>query len=89
MNDLLKGNAQLPTSLRVRVIPKAKMARIKMEVLADGSILYRVYVTVVAENGKANKAVVKLLAKDLSLPQSALKITHGLTSKDKIIKIER
>lgn len=77
----------LPTILRVRVTPKAKAARIKQEHAEDGSLFYRVYVTVVAEDGKANQAVIALLAKALHVPKSSLTITHGLTSRDKLIRI--
>lgn len=79
----------LPTTLRVRVTPKASAARIKPDTAEDGSVYYRVYVTVVAEDGKANQAVIALLAKALRLPKSALTITHGLTSRDKLIQIRR
>lgn len=88
MNDLFKDDEELPGSLRVRVTPRAKVARIKPEILEDGSICYRVYVNAVAEDGKANKAVIKLLAEAVGLPQSALTIIRGLTSKDKIIQIK-
>lgn len=76
-----------PTILRVRVTPKAKAARIIEDIAEDGSPYYRVYVTVVPEDGKANKAVIELLAKTLRVPKSALTITHGLTSRDKLIQI--
>ncbi len=46
----------------VRVTPKASSNRIKIEEMSDGSTRYRVYVTVAAEDGKANEAVLKLLA---------------------------
>lgn len=78
----------LPTTLRVRVTPKAKSARIKKETAEDGSTLYKVYVIVVAEDGKANQAVIELLAKALDVPKSALTITHGLASRDKLIRID-
>ncbi len=71
----------------VRVTPNASSNRIKIEELADGSTRYRVYVTVAAEDGKANEAVLKLLAKTFSLPKSALVIVRGKLSSDKIIRI--
>ncbi len=77
----------LPETLRIRVTPKAKSARIKKEINADGDIFYKVYVTVAPEDGKANDAVIKLLSKSLGVAKSCLSITHGHTSRDKIIKI--
>jgi uncharacterized protein YggU (UPF0235/DUF167 family) len=76
-----------PDTLRIRVTPKAKSERIKKEFAADGSVLYKIYVTAAPEDGKANEAVIKLLAKALGISKSSLTITHGLTSRDKIIKI--
>lgn len=72
---------------RVRVTPKASSNRIKTEILADGSKLVRVYVTVVPESGKANQAVIKLLAKELGVSKSSLEIIRGETDRDKLIKI--
>jgi uncharacterized protein YggU (UPF0235/DUF167 family) len=76
-----------PITLRVKVTPKAKSERIKKEITADGSVIYKIYVTVAPEDGKANAAVIKLLAKTLGIAKSSLRITHGLTSREKTIKI--
>jgi hypothetical protein len=46
-----------------------------------------VYVTVAAEDGKANEAVLRLLAKTLGLPKSTLVIISGKSSQNKIIRI--
>jgi uncharacterized protein len=78
-----------PDVLRVKVTPKAKSERIKKEIAADGSVIYKVYVTALPEDGKANEAVIKLLAKTLGIAKSALSITHGLTSREKTIKINQ
>lgn len=87
--DLFNRQQDIGDTLKVRVTPKAAANRIKVEYLTDGSRLIRVYVTTVPEDGKANREVIKLLAKELGLPKSALTITQGLTSKDKVIKISR
>lgn len=87
MRDLFEH--PLPTTLRVRVTPRAKSSRIKKEIADDGEVYYKVYVTVVAEDGKANQAVIELLAKALGVPKSALTIMRGLTSRDKLIEIKR
>lgn len=88
MHELFDHN-NLPDTLQVRVTPKAKSKRVKKEIAEDGSVYYKVYVTVVPEDGKANQAVIELLAEALDLPKSSLKITHGLTSRDKTIQIKR
>ena len=38
--------------------------------------------------GKANEALVRFLAASLSVPRSAVEITHGLTSKRKLIEVK-
>jgi len=75
-------------SLTLKVTPKAKANRIKAESAEDGSLLLRVYVTVVPEDGKANAAVIKLLAKELGIAKSSLTITHGHTGRDKVVRID-
>jgi len=85
--DLL--NPEIPDVLQVRVTPKASANRIKVEHQTDGTRLIRVYVTVAAEDGKANKAVIDLLSKELGLPKSSFKIIRGLTSRDKTVAIEK
>ncbi len=73
--------------LRVRVTPKASRNCIKVEQDEEGKWLLRVYVTTVPEDGKANKDVIKLLAKELGLAKSCLEIEKGLTSREKIVNI--
>jgi uncharacterized protein (TIGR00251 family) len=40
-----------------------------------------------AKEGKANKAVIRLLAKYFKVPQSSIRVVSGLGSKNKIIEI--
>jgi uncharacterized protein (TIGR00251 family) len=41
------------------------------------------------EKGKANAEIIRKLAKHFKVPQSSVKIISGLTSKKKIIEIEK
>jgi uncharacterized protein len=77
-----------PDTLRVKVTTKAKTECVRIESLADGSTLYRVYVATAPEDGKANKAVIKLLAGTLGIARSRLTILRGQKSRDKTFKIE-
>ena len=77
----------LPATIQVRVTPKAKMEQIKADTSADGNPLYRVYVTAAPEDGKANKAVIKLLAKELGVAKSSLSVIRGETARNKVIAI--
>ena len=54
---------------------------------AGAAVRLRATVTTAPEKGKANKALVKLLAKKLRLPKSSIQIIAGLQSRDKILLI--
>ena len=41
----------------------------------------------VPEKGKANKAIIDYLAKELDLPKSAIAITYGQTSQFKVVNL--
>lgn len=87
MLDLFNWRHGVGSTLSIKVTPKASANRIKVETQSDGSLLYRVYVTVAAEDGKANAAVIALIAKELGIAKSKVSIVRGHTSRDKIIKI--
>jgi hypothetical protein len=76
-------------TLHVRVTPKAAANRIKIEAGEDGEPIIRIYVTTVPEDGKANKAVLKLLSKHLGIAPTSMVITHGVTGRDKTIRVMR
>ena len=75
-------------SLQVRVSPKASVNRVRIEERPEG-LLVRGDVTVAPEDGKANKQVVRLLAKEMNLSKSALSIVRGLTSRNKMIAVQK
>lgn len=80
----------VPAGLAValRVTPNAARERIEgIATDADGNPYLKVAVTVPPENGKANAAVIKLIAKDLRLPKSTLSITSGTTGRRKTLLI--
>ena len=70
--------------LQVRVQPRAKRNDIEV---VEGSKL-KVYVTTAPEGGKANDAVVALIAKSLGVAKSHIKILRGHKSRDKLLNIE-
>ncbi len=76
-------------SVDVRVTPRASRERIEADLLPDGTWSLKVYVTCVPEDGKANAAVIAALAKALRLPKSAITITRGQTSRNKVVEISR
>jgi uncharacterized protein (TIGR00251 family) len=68
--------------IEVRVTPNAS----REQVTLDGDRLL-IRVTCPPEDGKANKAVTKLLAKALGLPPSRLTLVRGHTSRDKQFQV--
>lgn len=70
------------TTITVRVTPKAS----RNAVLEEKTAL-KIWVTVPPEDGKANKAVEKLLATTLGISKSRLTLAHGATSRDKVFRI--
>jgi uncharacterized protein YggU (UPF0235/DUF167 family) len=75
--------------LSVRVTPNARSARIAIEPEATDGPRIKVWVTVPPEDGKANRAVIMILAKALGLPKSALTLERGDTSRIKVIRVAR
>lgn len=75
--------------LAVRLVPGAGRTVIDgIEMLDDGGCFLRARVTAVAEDGKANKALIALLAKLLRQPKSAITIISGETARKKNLRIE-
>lgn len=70
------------TEIALRVTPKASRNAIE---LRDGAL--RIYVTCVPEDGKANAAVQKLLAKELGIAKSRLTLIRGHTARDKVFVV--
>jgi len=71
------------TRLRVRVSPGARSA----EVLGRHGEAWKVRVAAPAEAGRANEAVVRLLADALSLPRDAVTLVSGHGARDKIVQL--
>lgn len=75
--------------LAVKVTPKASADRIQGWVEdEDGVRVLKIAVTAVPEEGRANKAVIALLAKRLKLPKSAITIASGESSRRKTLLID-
>jgi len=69
--------------LRVSVKPGAHEEKVSRE--PDGSLL--VSVRARAQEGKANEAVVKAVAKLLRVPKSQVKIVSGPSSRTKVLEV--
>lgn len=82
-----KSTLELPQVFRVKVSPNSKSDRIQIVKNAQGAVIYKIAVTAIAEEGKANKAVIKLLSKTYGIAKSRIVIKRGETSPDKEIHI--
>ena len=72
--------------LTVRVVPGARADAIVLP--ADGEAApLQVRITQIAEDGKANAAVLALLAKALGQPKSALELVLGATARTKVVRL--
>lgn len=81
---------ELPEGIRVAVklTPKASHdAVLGLGCDADGSTALRVAVTAPPEHGKANAALIKLLAKAWRIPKSSISIASGATSRHKTVLV--
>jgi len=71
--------------LSVRVQPGASRDQVR-ELRDDGVLLLRV--SAPALEGRANKAVCKLLAKAIGVPPSRVRVVRGEHSRDKLIEVD-
>jgi len=77
----------------VRLVVKAKPGSSrsrspKIVDLADGKHAVEIAVSSVAEDGKANKAILEALAKEIGLKKNSLTLKVGSSGRIKIIEIE-
>ena len=71
--------------MRVTVFVKLKAKQEKIEKISDTEL--QVWLREQPVEGKANKELIKLLAKHLRVPQKNIEIISGKTSKHKILEI--
>jgi len=71
--------------IKIRVLPRSSRNEVVGE-MADGTL--KVKLTAPPVDGKANEALVELLAEHFDISKSKIKIVRGLTSKNKVIEIK-
>ncbi|MCA9400331.1 MAG: DUF167 domain-containing protein [Candidatus Omnitrophica bacterium] len=69
-------------TITVKVIPNAKKERVQEE----GVDTLKVWLTSPAVEGKANKALIQLLAKKYNIPKTCICIKTGQTSRTKKVQ---
>ena len=74
--------------VRLKVTPKAKRAQFGgLLDEPDGEKALKVAVTAAPEGGKANEAVIALLAKEWGVAKSAVSVVAGATDRRKLVEI--
>ena len=74
--------------VRLKVAPKAKRAQIgRLIDEPDGGKALKVSVTAAPQDGKANAAVIALLAKEWGVAKSAISVVSGATDRRKLVEI--
>ncbi|MGV1791512.1 DUF167 domain-containing protein [Rhizobium sp. A37_96] len=75
--------------LSVRLTPNGGRDAIDgLETGSDGESYLKARVSAAPEKGKANKALIVLLAKSLGIPKSSLALLSGDTARKKILRLE-
>jgi uncharacterized protein len=70
-------------SIVLRVTPRAKRNKVQRQ--PDGSL--KVYVTAPPEDGRANEAVIEIMAEVLGVKRRQLEIINGGTNRNKVVRI--
>lgn len=71
------------TRLRLRVSPGAA----RTELAGRHGDAWKVRVSAAPERGRANDAVVRLLAAELHVPRRSLEVVSGHTARDKVVEL--
>lgn len=71
---------------RIKVIVQQAKTELR-GVMADGTI--KIALTKAPEKGRANKELIEYLAGELDIKKDAIRITSGLTSRIKLVHIEK
>ena len=78
------GNSdQIKADIKVKVLPRSSMNRI----VCEEKGVFKVKLTAPPVEGKANKALIELIAKRLGLPKGGVEITSGERSRLKTVRI--
>ncbi len=75
--------------LHVRLTPKSSREALDgPEIRDDGACVLKARVRAVPEDGKANAALIALLAKQLKIPASRISLASGATARQKTFSID-
>ena len=72
-------------ALRIWVTVKPQARKQELKKISDGE--YSAFVCAPAREGKANEALIELLADYFSVPKSSIQITRGQTAGKKLVEV--
>lgn len=75
---------EFSTRLRLRVMPGAR----RTELVGRHGDAWKVRVSAPPENGRANDAVLNLLAERIGLPRRAVSIASGHSGRKKVVQVD-
>ena len=74
--------------ITIKVIPNSSRNKISEKFFDEkNQECWKINLTAVAEDGKANAALIKFLAKEFKISKSKIEIIRGETSRNKMIRI--
>ncbi len=73
--------------LHISLTPKSSRDEIGEIIEGPSGVVLKAKVRAIPDKGKANQALIKLLAKSLRLPKTSMQLVSGSRSKQKTIKI--
>lgn len=89
MRPLFSATRDGAIQFAVRVSPRASRQAVEGIVRdADGAKLLKVAVNAPPDDGKANQAVLALLAKTIGIAKSRLSLVSGATARKKVVRLE-
>jgi uncharacterized protein len=72
----------------IRLVPRARADELAAIVaIPEGGRVLKATVTAPPEDGRANEALLRLLARAWHIPRQDISIIHGLTSRNKVIQV--
>ena len=84
---LSRGLLDGPNDCTIKVRVQSRASRDRVQGFREGAL--RVSVTAPPHDGKANAALLELLAASLGIAKSRLRIVRGHAGRDKVVAVER
>lgn len=89
MRPLFSATRDGAIQFAVRVSPRASRQAVEGIVRdADGAKLLKIAVNAPPDDGKANQAVLALLAKTIGIAKTRLSLVSGATARKKVVRLE-